>query len=147
MDWKHFMPSILFMVLGLPLVWQDIKDNSVSLHLLVAIYALWLFSSIFAFQGSGSLAASAIVLLVGALLLAGLPDKLGEADVIFMSGMAALFSFWPLMIALSLGCIASLAAFFLLSRKAGEEVFSQPLPLLPSLYWGGLTVVLGGLRF
>lgn len=143
----RYLPPLLFALLALPLVWQDLKDNSVSLSLLVAVYLIWLSAALVSGQGEGRLAASAIVLLVGALLLAALPGRLGEADVVFMSGMASLFPFWPLMIALSLGCVAGLAAFLWLSRGGGEEALSGPLPLLPGLYWGGLTVILGGILF
>ena len=144
------LPQLLFALLALPLIWQDLKEYSVSLVLLVVVYSIWLSSTLIeglgAGFGEGRLAASAIVLLIGALLIRLLPGRLGEADVIFMSGMAAIFPFWPLMIALALGCIAGLAAFLWLSREGGDEVFSRPLPLLPGLYWGGLTVILGGIR-
>lgn len=141
-----WVPLCLFAFLSLPLVWQDVKDSSVSLALLVGVYALWLTAALAAGQ-AGRLAAAAIVLLAGALLSCVLPDRLGEADIVFMSGMASLFAFWPLMIAVSLGCVAALAAFLWLSRGGRGEVLGQPLPLLPSLYWGGLAVILGGIKF
>jgi hypothetical protein len=140
------LPSLLFACLALPLVGQDLEDGSVSLVLLASVYLAWLFSALIPSLGGGSLQASAVVLLIGTALLKALPGRLGEADVVFMSGMAALFQFWPLMMALALGCVAGLSAFVWLFRDGIEGIGSRRLPLLPSLYWGGLAVILGGIR-
>ena len=140
---KQWLPSILFVLFGLPLILQDLKDSSVSFELLLAILLAWILAAIFSDQAVQRLLAASIVLLIGTLLFLVLPGRLGEADVLFMSGMALIFSFWPLMIALALGCVAGLAAFMWHARGGRTECLSYPLPLLPSLYWGGLTVVLG----
>jgi hypothetical protein len=140
-----YIPDIFFAFLGLLLVIQDTKENSVSLVLLVVTYIAWSSSIFFIWQATITrIAVSAIVLLIGALLLLILPGRLGEADVVFISGMALIFPYWSFMIALALGCVAGLAAFLWLSRGGNDKVFLTPIPLLPSLYWGGLTVILGG---
>ncbi len=141
------LPLILFAGLGLPLAVQDLKDNSVSLVLLLVVYAVWSASTTLVDTSASHLVAASIVLLVGALLLVIFPDRLGEADVIFMSGMALFFPFWSLMIAFGLACIGALSAFAWLSRGGRVDVLRYPLPLLPSLYWAGLTVILGRIRF
>jgi len=140
------LDSFFFAVLGLPLALQDAKDYSVSRSLLVGVYALWLVPDLLLGR-EGRLAAAAIALLLGGLFLRMLPERLGEADVVFMSGMAATFAFWPLMLAIGLGCIGGLAVFLWLSRGGRNEALVQPLPFLPSLYWGGLTVIVGELLY
>lgn len=141
-----WLPTLLFVVLGLPLVWQDSKDNSVSLGLLVGVFLAWSAISLLTTGSAARLFAALIVLVAGSLLLMILPGRLGEADVVFMSGMALLLPFWSLLLAIVLGCVAGLAAFVWFSRGDRGEFLSQPLPLLPSLYWGGLTIILGGIR-
>jgi hypothetical protein len=140
------LPAFLFAVLGLPLIWQDARMNSVSLGLLIAVFAAWLASAILIEGTAGHLLAASVVLLLGSLLLVVLPDRLGEADVVFMSGMALLLPFWSLLFALILGCVGALAAFAWFSRREGGDFLTRPLPFLPSLYWGGLAIVLGGIR-
>ena len=141
-----YLSPLLFAMLGLPLVIQDLRESSVSLILLIGSYALWALATFVGGQSVSRLVVAAIVLLVGALVLSLLPGRLGEADVLFISGMASIFPYWSFMIALALSCVAGLAAFLWLSRRGRDEMLSLPIPLLPSLYWGGLTVILGGLK-
>jgi len=72
------------------------------------------------------------------------PGRLGEADVVFMSGMALLLPFWSMLISLALGCVGALAAFAWLG-KGGADIATQRMPFLPSLYWGCLTTMIGGI--
>ena len=144
-QWDPWVSLLLFGVLALPLVLQDLKDNSVSEPLLIAISLLWWTTAFATTAPLNRLIAAAIVLLVGSLLLTILPGRLGEADVVFISGMAALFSFWPLIFSLGLGCLAALMAYSWMFRKNPRDVMVNPLPFLPSLYWGGLTIALGRL--
>lgn len=142
---ERLLPFLVFAALGLPLVWQDVKDNSVSLSFLLTVFLSW---SIFAFFREGTesrLLATLLTMTLGALLLLAFPGRLGEADVVFMSGMALLLPFWPLLIAFALGCVGALSAFLWLSRQAGSESLTRPLPFLPSLYWAGLSTMLGGI--
>jgi hypothetical protein len=145
--WKQYLPLLLFAAFGLPLALQDIKDSSVSIELLAVAYLVWSASTCLSGESFDRAAAAAILMLLGSLLLLVLPGRLGEADIVFMSGMALFFPFWSLMIALALGCIGALAVFAWLSRGGRADTLERPLPFLPSLYWGGLTVVLGGIRF
>jgi len=142
----HILPTLLFAALGLPLVWQDLKESTVSSVLLAAVFLAWSAMTLFLGDGISHLLAALIVLALGSLLLMIFPGRLGEADVVFMSGMALFLPFWSLLIAMALGCIAALAAFVWLSRGAGADSFARPLPFLPSLYWGGLTIIIGGIR-
>ncbi|HTP59249.1 MAG TPA: hypothetical protein VMM82_10050 [Spirochaetia bacterium] len=140
------LPFLLLGALGLPLILQDIKDKSVSLALLLVAFVAWLaFASLWE-RAESRLLASLFVLLIGASLLLVFPGRLGDADVIFMSGMALLLPFWSLMMAFILGCVGALAAFLWLSRKGRDIPLTLALPFLPSLYWGGLTVMVGGMR-
>ena len=142
----RWIPPFSFALLGFPLSLQDQSERSVSAVLLAVAYALWLASALVAGQGVERLLAPVFVLLIGRLVLFVLPDRLGEADVIFMSGMASIFPFWQLMLALALGCVAGLAAFAWGSRGGRSDYLFCSVPFLPSLYWGGLTVILGGFR-
>jgi hypothetical protein len=141
--WDTWVPVLLFGGLGLPLVLQDLRDATVSQPLLVAVTLVWWFSACLGPEPEGRLLAAGVVLLLGALLLAVLPGRLGEADVAFMAGMASLLSFWPLMASMALACLAALSAFVWTFRKS--EVMLYPLPFLPSLYWGGAAIWLGRL--
>lgn len=140
---KQWLPSLLFILLGFPIILQDLRESSVSFKLLLTVLVAWILAAVFSYQDAGHLLTASIVLLIGTLLFLILPGRLGEADVLFMCGMALIFSFWPLLMALALGCVAGLAAFMWYSRGGRTENLSYPLPLLPSLYWGGLTVILG----
>lgn len=139
------LPVLAFLALGLPLAWQDARESSVAEILLLVVYGLWMAASLLSENPAARLLAAVLLLYAGGLFTLLLPNRLGEADIAFVSGMAALFSFWPLMMALALGCVAGLAAFLWLSRGDPAIVLSSPLPLLPCLYWGGATVILGGL--
>lgn len=138
--------SLLFAFLGLPLILQDIRHSSVSMGLLTAAFLIWTASSFVMEDGASRLVAAGVVLLLGALLLMIFPGRIGEADVVFMSGMAVFLPFWSLLIGIALGCIAALSAFVWLYRRGGEGSLREPIPFLPSLYWGGLTVMIGGIR-
>lgn len=140
-----WIPALLFGVLSLPLVLQDMKDSMVSRALLVVVALLWCTSALWTREPESRLVTVAAVLLLGALVTALLPGRLGEADIAFMSGMAAVFSFWSLILSLALGCMAAFAAFLWRFRGNLTSIVDEPLPFLPSLYWGGLTVALGGL--
>ena len=135
---------LFFGLLGFPLIWQDLRDNSISSKALFLVIAVWWVSSLLTPDPAFRLATSAGVLMVGGFLLFLLPGRLGEADVLFISGMACLFSFWSLIFSVALGCVGALALYLWLSR-GGREVVNTPIPFLPCLYWGGLTVALGGL--
>jgi len=143
---ERLLPFLLFAALGLPLVWQDVKNNSVSMTILVAVFLSWSIFAFFREGAEGRLLATLVVMTMGSLLLLAFPGRLGEADVVFMSGMALLLPFWSLLIAFALGCIGTLSAFVWLSRKEGVEFLARPLPFLPSLYWAGLSTMLGEIR-
>jgi hypothetical protein len=139
------IPDLIFVLLGLPLAVQDSKTNSVSVLLLFPTYAIWLISAL----ASGNspvcrLFLSTIVLIIGALGAYFFPDRLGEADILFLSGMSAIFSYWSFVIAVALGCIGALSSFLWLSLKERKNIFPIPIPFLPSLYWGGVAVILRG---
>jgi hypothetical protein len=138
--------SILFALLGLPLAIQDSRDNSVSTVFLALAFSAWCLGSLAMGTELMRAIAVAVILLAGALSLFAIPGKLGEADLVFMGGMAAIFPFPQLMLALGLACVAGLAAFAWLLRLGAKDTLARPLPFLPSLYWGGLTVILGGIR-
>ena len=142
---SSLFPFALFALLGLPLILQDIKDKSVSLILLLAAFLAWFAFAFFWESAEGQIVASLVVLVVGSVLLLIFPGRLGEADVVFMSGMALLLPFWSLLMALVLGCVGALSAFVWVSRKERDVSLTFPLPFLPSLYWGGLTVMVGGI--
>jgi hypothetical protein len=145
--WEPWVSVFLFCILGFPPVLQDLRDNTVSQFLLVTVVLVWWSLSAVGPESQNRLLAAAVVLVLGAFLLNLLPGRLGEADVIFMAGMASLFSFWPLVLALALGCVGALSAFVWMLRGKRTEVLGYPLPFLPSLYWGGLTISLGGWLF
>jgi hypothetical protein len=92
-------------------------------------------------------AVAVITLLLGAVLLIFIPDKLGEADIVFMSGMAAIFPYWSFLVAIALGCISASILFLWRCLSSGGGIFSSPIPFLPSLYWGGIVVILEGVVF
>ena len=140
----NLFPFILFGVPGLPLVLQDLVDNSISSKILIIVLIIWWASSFLTPDPEFRLATSAGVLLLGGFLLSVLPGRLGEADVLFISGMASVFPFWPLIFSVAIGCVGALALFLWLSR-GGRVVMNTPIPFLPCLYWGGLTIALGGL--
>jgi len=143
-QWVTLVVLFLFVVPALPLVLQDLKENTVSRVLLTFVVLTWWVSALATPAPEARFFAVLVVLLLGALLLALLPGRLGEADVVFVSGMAALFAFWPLIFSLALGCLAALAAYLWMFLKRPSEAMMEPIPFLPSLYWGGLTVALGG---
>lgn len=133
-----------FAILGLPLALQDSKDNSVSVSLLSIALGVWMVAArLPGCTGMGPVG-SAIVLLIGFGLSLFMPGGLGEGDVVFMAGMASIFSFWEFVIALLLGCVAALACYAWLARGRHADALRRPLPLLPSLFWGGLAVFAGG---
>ncbi len=142
-----WIPMFLFGVLGLPLAVQDQKDGAVSLVLLVSVVVVWWSSALLTPKPEDHLLAAGSVLVVGALLLLVFPGRLGEADIVFMAGMASMFTFWPLIICFALACFASFVAYFWLFCKLGSQAMLYPLPFLPSLYWAGLTISVGGMRF
>jgi hypothetical protein len=143
----RWLAGILFVGFGLPLAVQDQQKGSVSLWLLVGSVLSWFVAAMCLDGSAGRLLSASIVLLAGCALLLILPGRLGIADVIFMSGMGLLFSFWSLIIAFVLGCLATFLTFIWLSRGYRRDTVLEPLPFLPGLYWGGLTVIIGGLRF
>jgi Flp pilus assembly protein protease CpaA len=142
---EAWLPALVFAAIGLPLIIEDVRHSSVPLGLLVGAFAAWLGTALILEGSTSRLLASSIVLVLGWLLIVILPDRLGEADVVFMSGMALLLPFWSLLFALILSCVGSLAAFAWLSRGGRGEFLTRPLPFLPSLYWGGLAILLGGM--
>jgi hypothetical protein len=144
----NYMEPLLFVLLGLPLVIQDIRANSVSISFLAIAFSLWYFFPFIVGQGTmGHSVLAALVLLIGALLVLLLPDRFGAADVVFISGMAAIFPYYSFVIAVALGCVGGVVAFIFLYVKGKDDAFTSPLPFLPSLYWGGLTVIIGGLHW
>jgi len=74
------------------------------------------------------------------------PGRLGEADVVFMSGMALFLPFWSLLIAMALGLHRGAGGLRLGCPVGRRRFLRPPLPFLPSLYWGGLTIIIGGIR-
>lgn len=139
-----FAIVVMFGILGLPPVLQDLRNNSISSITLFLVLALWWGNALGAPDPAFRLATAAGVLLLGGFLLFLFPGRLGEADVLFISGMATVFSFWSLIFSVALSCIGALAVYCWLSR-GGRTINDVPIPFLPCLYWGGLTVALGRL--
>ena len=133
-----------YSVFGAYLGIQDQRYASVSLRSLFISYFIWILLHLLPFQFTRLLGAS-LVLLLGVVLLLIFPDRLGEADVVFMSGMALFFPFWSLMMAYALGCLGAMAAFAWLSYRGRIDLLRYRMPLIPCLYWGGLAVLLGGI--
>ena len=135
----------VFAVIGLPLALQDVKHREVSTPASAGSLAAWSVFSFLVLRNPRHPAVAVLVLLLGALLLTLFPGRLGEADVVFISGMALLMPFWPLMCAVGLACVSGLCAYVWLSWRYGTVMMSEPIPFLPSLYWGGLAVMVGGI--
>ena len=135
----------VFAAVGLPLVIQDIRHNDVSTLASAAALAACILGSAFLVRNAQPGLVAAVLLALGALLLKLFPGRLGEADAVFMSGMALLMPFWSLMLAIGLACVSGLCAYVWLSWRHGTVILSEPIPFLPSLYWGGLAVMVGGI--
>ena len=140
---RHEWSLLVLVALGLPLVYQDIKFQSVSAPLLIFTYGIWCSFGLLFPGWSTHLAEAGVTLIVGTLLLVFFPGRLGEADVIFMSGLAFLLNFWSLLVALALSCLAALGAYTWSLRLGGHDERVVAIPFLPSLFWGGLTVIMG----
>jgi hypothetical protein len=125
---------------------QDIKEQSVNIPLLTALFVLSLCPLLFWTDSLIRMITIILVISSGALLLHIFPDRLGEADVIYLASMAAVLPYWSFVLAVCLGCVGCLVCFVWLARGGRNEVYSDSLPFLPSLYWGAITVVLGGLH-
>jgi Flp pilus assembly protein protease CpaA len=138
----HFL---VFALTGLPLVLQDRRSQSVSQWLLFSTLAVWFVLALASGRPDERWLLSILVLVAGTLFLVLLPDRLGEADVLFAAGMACVLPFFSWLTAMMAGCLGGLVAFgwiFWFSRASIQNV---PVPFLPCLYWGGLTVLLGDL--
>ncbi|NNM66887.1 MAG: hypothetical protein HKM06_02620 [Spirochaetales bacterium] len=134
---------LVFVALALPLVFQDLKAQSVSAPLLFFTYGIWCLFGL-PFPGwPAHLAEAGVTLILGSLLLLFFPGRLGEADVLFMSGLAFLLNFWSLVVALALACLAALGAYTWSMRLGFRNERVEAIPFLPSLFWGGLAVIMG----
>ena len=85
---------------------------------------------------------ASLVLLLGAVFLVAFPESIGEADIVFMAGMATLMDFWQLIFALALACLAGMALFVVQGWKRAHSDLVLRLPFLPLLALGG-SIVLG----
>ena len=130
--------AILFL-LAAPLVIQDIQTSSVSAGLLFGLYAIWVIGALFV-NNISFLFLSVLVLALGAALMHLFPDRMGEGDLVFMSGMACLLPFWFWILALTLACLGGLAVYLWLVYRRGKKLWEVPIPFFPLLFWGGLTV-------
>jgi len=73
-----------------------------------------------------------------------LPGRLGEADILYASGLAWVCTFSGYLIAIALGCLGALVAMVLSALRTGGW-HDHPQPFLPALLWGWTTVTLGQL--
>jgi hypothetical protein len=136
---------IVFAITGFPLVLQDQREHSVSQLLLFSTVTIWWGWALLSESSDGRLLAATLVLVAGAVFLVLLPGRFGEADVLFVAAMACLMPFFSWMTALMAGCGAGLIAFGWLAWITRTSIRNVPVPFLPCLYWGGLTVLLGDL--
>ncbi len=136
---------LAFALTGLPLVIQDSRTQTVSQGLLFSTLAVWFLLALPGSSPEFHWLAAALILLAGTLFLLIAGDRLGEADIVFAAGMACLFSFWSWLTAVMAGCGAGLLAFGWLAWTSRASIENVPVPFLPCLYWGGLTVLLGDL--
>ena len=135
---------LVFILGALPLVWQDLRDRSVSQGLLLVVFLAWFgFSWFVGDSCQSALPLSAGVLVVGTLALLSFPGWFGEADAIFMAGIALLIPFWGFLLAVGIACILGFVAFAWLSHFGRRDVSGVALAFLPCLALGGF-FVLGG---
>ena len=85
--------------------------------------------------------ATSVVALGGCGLLVR-PQAMGEADVIFLSGLAWLLPFWAFLFSVGLACILGLATYWVAARGAGSDG-GLAVPFLPCLALGGMGVMGG----
>jgi len=132
----------VFAVTAIPLVVQDRQTQSVSQTLLLATVAVWVGAGLLYADAEIRVTTAAAVLVCGILFLVLLPERLGEADVLFAAGMACLLPFWTWLTAMIAACGGGLVAFGWLAWKSGASIRDIPIPFLPCLYWGGFSVLL-----
>jgi len=133
-----WIPLVALAVGATPLVWHDVRRLSVPQPLLYLVLGGWVIvASLPSGPSMSSAALSAGVLTLGAVWLLIVPDSLGEADVLFVAGLAWWLPFWSLLFAVGLACVLGLAAFVWL-WQAGQDPRSVAIPYLPCLALGGL---------
>jgi hypothetical protein len=133
----------IFALTALPLVVQDRQSQSVSSWLLFATLAAWLGAGWAERDAPLHILGATAILTAGIVFLLVLPDRLGEADVLFAAGMACLLPFWTWFIAVVTACGGGLVAFGWLAWVSKGSIRDIPLAFLPCLYWGGITALLG----
>lgn len=122
------------MALGsLPLLLQDQRSLSVSQWLLALVFTAWVLLGWWAGDVPAKAALSAGVLTLGAVLIMLLPDRLGEADVVYIAGLAWLMPFWNLVLTVALACVMAMVALGVRARRGQGDPGELPVPFLPSL--------------
>jgi prepilin signal peptidase PulO-like enzyme (type II secretory pathway) len=134
---------LLVVAASLPLARADHRELTVPVAGLVVF---WLVSAAASFVIDPSAwlwhgAGVTSVIAVGTLVSLMLPGRLGEADILYASGLAWVSSFSGFLVATALGCLGTLAAMVIGAlRKGGWQ--DEPQPFLPPLLWGWITVTL-----
>jgi hypothetical protein len=137
---------LVFFLVSIPLVLEDLATLSVptwklfvAMGVLVALRLLLGQSDLY-FQ----LALSSGALTLGTLVLVLVPSSLGEADVIYIAGLAWLVSFWGLLLAVGMACVLVGANVLVTTACRRSEPNSEPVAFLPFLFLGGLAALVGG---
>lgn len=116
-----------------PLVWQDLKTLSVSQWLLGIVFTAWVLLGWWAGDVPAKAALSAGVLTLGAVLIVLLPDRLGEADVVYIAGLAWLMPFWNLVLTVALACVMAMVVLGVRAWRGQGDLGVLLAPFLPSL--------------
>lgn len=140
-SWSPWLVQIVFVLCSLGIVAHDHAELEVPVVWLLALGALPVLQAFLApEQWSTMVLGSSLILGMGAVLLKALPDRLGEADVVFAASFPFVLGAFPLFVALALACAGGMvqATWMILSRRREVE---QPIPFTPLLFWGALTQV------
>ncbi len=145
-EWCHIpnnFSAFIFVILSVPVALQDAKEKWVSQFPLFFLFAISVTLSWFT-DDSSRLLASSVIFLLGGITLILVQDHLGEADVIFVGGMALVLPFWSLVESLQWACLGMIASVILTSRFKFSEILEVQIPFIPSLLWGTISVALLG---
>lgn len=137
----------VFCIGSIPIVVHDLRNQEVPAVWLAVLLA-GLAAAVAVFEGesgAGRYLGASAALAAGGLVLAALPGRLGEADVLYAAAFPFVLDFFPLLFALGLACAGGMALFAY--RAAARQSWTDvPVPFTPLLFWGvAAQFLIGGL--